>query len=126
MFYYKHGFTTIPVWMVGISVIVVVLGLAWPPCVRFIYITWMAAVFPLGWVGSHIILFVVFFFVVTPIGLIMKTFGRDPMRRQFDRGAVSYWIARKPNSGTDRYFKQFKIEQCHERREFRYPSRTDK
>jgi hypothetical protein len=37
----------------------------------------------------------VFYAVVTPMGVAMRLAGRDPMRRRFDRAADSYWIDRQ-------------------------------
>jgi hypothetical protein len=39
---------------------------------------------------------VVFYTTVVPIGLLMRRFGKDPLRLKFDREARSYWIERDP------------------------------
>jgi hypothetical protein len=43
-----------------------------------------------------IIMRLLFFGVVTPIGLAMRLTGRDPLRRRHDPSASSYWIVRRP------------------------------
>ena len=68
---------------------------------------WMFAAYPIGFVISHLILGIVFFLVITPIGLVMRLVGRDPMTRKFDRSADSYWTRRNPESRAERYFRQF-------------------
>ena len=45
--------------------------------------------------------------VVTPVAVIMRICGRDPMLRKFDPSAKTYWIKRTPGDGTERYFRQF-------------------
>ena len=40
----------------------------------------------------------VYFLTVVPTGLILKLFGKDPMRRKFDSKASSYWIPREKNA----------------------------
>jgi hypothetical protein len=45
-------------------------------------------------VFGRIALAVVFFALVTPVGFVMRFFGRDPLRWRLDREAASYWIAR--------------------------------
>jgi hypothetical protein len=45
---------------------------------------------------SPILTGLVFFFVVTPTGLLIRRLGRDALRLHFDPGAASYWIDRKP------------------------------
>ena len=55
------------------------------------------------WVGlllhrvvSPLVLGALFFLVVTPVGLLMRARGKDPLRLRLDRGADSYWIDRRP------------------------------
>jgi len=67
----------------------------------------MYATYPIAWMVSHLILGVAYYLVATPIGLAMRLFGRDPLRREFDKSAQSYWIARRPNRDNARYFRQF-------------------
>jgi len=78
-----------------------------PPLRRKIYVGWMMAVFPIGWLVSHVVLGMVFYMVLTPIGLLMRLVGYDPLRRRFDRQAKSYWIKRPTEIDSSRYFRQF-------------------
>jgi hypothetical protein len=60
----------------------------------------------LGWLNTRIILTVVFFLVVTPIGVVMRLFGRSPMNPA--RGGETYWTDVEPHSYGDRHIeKQF-------------------
>lgn len=78
-----------------------------PPLRRWIFLAWMFAAFPIGWTISHVLLLVVYFGVITPVGFVLRAMGKDPLERAFDRDAASYWIAR-PNAGDPRrYFRQF-------------------
>ena len=45
---------------------------------------------------SPIALGILFFLVVPPTGLLMRLFGKDPLRLRFDPAADSYWIKRDP------------------------------
>ncbi|MFQ5954428.1 MAG: SxtJ family membrane protein [Kiloniellales bacterium] len=45
---------------------------------------------------SPIVLAFLFYLVVTPIGLVMRLAGKDPLRLQWEPKADSYWIERKP------------------------------
>ncbi|MDP6467537.1 MAG: SxtJ family membrane protein [Pirellulaceae bacterium] len=89
------------------AAIVAVTGLFKPMWLRTMYVVWMAAVFPIGFVVSHILMAIVFFLVVMPIGLIMRLVGRDPMHRKLDHDAETYWHPRTPPQGTRGYFRQF-------------------
>ncbi|MCI0557030.1 MAG: SxtJ family membrane protein, partial [Nitrososphaera sp.] len=60
----------------------------------------------LGWINSRIILGFIFYVMILPIGLIMRLFGRDPMRRRFENRASSYRVQSKnqPNDHLERPF----------------------
>jgi hypothetical protein len=78
-----------------------------PGFLRPVYILWMALAWPIGWTVSHLLLLSVYYLVLTPIGLLMKLFGYDPMQREFDPSANSYWTPHDPGTEEARYFKQF-------------------
>jgi hypothetical protein len=105
---WKTGQAIGPIVLVGASWAIGLIGLIVPQAVRWVYVGWMVAVFPIGWVVSHFLLALIFFGVIMPIGLILRVLGRDPMRKLLDRSASTYWIAR-PTKPTDsqRYFRQF-------------------
>lgn len=103
----RTGSTTIATWIIAISVIVGVVGVIAPAAIRWIYVGWMIAVFPIGWVVSHTIIAAVYFLVITPIGLMMRLSGRDPMERRFEPNATTYWKVRPPAPDNARYFRQF-------------------
>jgi hypothetical protein len=91
----------------GVSSGVALLGLLAPRAIRPVYVGWMLAVFPIGWVVSHVVLAAVFFLVITPIGATLRLLGHDPLHRRYDRAANTYWIARRDPPDADRYFRQF-------------------
>jgi hypothetical protein len=47
-------------------------------------------------ITSPIILGVMFYLVITPIGLLMRLTGKDLLRLKFDPDCPSYWIRREP------------------------------
>jgi hypothetical protein len=57
---------------------------------------WMRLALLLNRVVSPVVLAVLYFAVMTPFGLMMRAFGRDPMRRRFEPATASYWIRREP------------------------------
>ena len=98
--------------VLGLSVLAVAvgltgLGLAVPRLIWPVYVVWMAAALPIGWVVSHVVMAAVFYLVITAIGLIMRGCGRDPMQRRFDPSAHTYWKPRPEENETARYFRQF-------------------
>jgi len=78
-----------------------------PSIKRPMYTAWMAAMYPIGWVISHVLLALVYFGWVTPVGLLMRLCGYDPMRRRLHRGTASHWVRRKPIKNVNRYFRQY-------------------
>jgi hypothetical protein len=104
-FFYRNDPTTAYV-MWSIAPVGLV-GLAWPAFMRYVYVTWMAIVFPLGWTVSMAILSAIFYLVVSPIGIIMRLCGHDRCGRQPDPDATTYWKPRRPIADPARYFRQF-------------------
>jgi ABC-type uncharacterized transport system permease subunit len=94
------------VWAAGAALAAA--GLALPPAAKVTYLGLMYAVFPIGYVVSHVVLAVVYFLVITPIGLVMRLAGRDLMLRRFaDKTVQSYWHRRQPSGDPLSYFKQY-------------------
>lgn len=108
LWWQRSGQTTGPAMMVSVASVVGLVGLFVPTAIRWVYVVWMAAVWPIGWVVSHVLLAVIFFGVMTPIGLILRAIGRDPMRKKMDRSAKTYWITRPAEElDPQQYFRQF-------------------
>jgi hypothetical protein len=57
---------------------------------------WMRVGLLLGKIVSPIALGILFLMVITPIGLVLRLMGKDPMRLKSDPVADSYWITRDP------------------------------
>ena len=72
-----HGFR---IWTLWIGVPGLILGIAAPRLLHYPYKGWMALGYYLGWINSHLILGLVFFFVLQPIAYIMRLTGYDPLR----------------------------------------------
>jgi len=91
----------------GIGLVLVAVYTALPNVRRWVFLGWMYAALPIGWAVSHLLLAIVYYLVITPIGLTMRLFGYDPMSRRADHDAATYWVRRKPESDLARYFRQF-------------------
>jgi hypothetical protein len=86
----------------------VLLGAILPRTLKWVYIGWMSIAFVLGFVMAHVILTLLFYLVLTPIGLVARLCGQDFLSLKLNRTAKSYWIPRdpKPKSPAD-YERQF-------------------
>jgi len=73
---------------IGASFIVMQLVLPLMKGTRFV---WMKFAHGLGWFNSRVILTIVFFLVITPIGLVMRLIGKRPLDLAFRDGKPSAW-----------------------------------
>jgi hypothetical protein len=97
-------------WLLGVAyplwpwIVFAVLGLAGlliPEALRPVHHWWMRFALMISKVTTPLILAVVFFLVFTPIGLFMKIFGKDAMRRKIDDTIDSYRVASKGSARED-------------------------
>lgn len=86
---WKFGWSW-PLWPWFILLVLGGMALLVPLRLEPVYRLWMRFGMAIGAVMSRIILGLVFFCVVTPVGLLMRATGKDPMRRRFDPDAASY------------------------------------
>ena len=93
--------------VVGVAAAAVPLcGLVNRALVRAVYLGTSRATYPVGLVVSHILLGLVYYGVLTPVGLVLRLTGHDPLGRRFDRAAPSYWRRRAAAPDTAAYFRQ--------------------
>lgn len=93
------------VWTLGAAILG--LGAAEPRLVRPVFLGLIYLTAPLGWVVSHLVLAVVYYCVVTPVGALLRLAGRDPLARGLERETSSYWVAAEGEKPPERYFHQF-------------------
>lgn len=82
-------------------------GLVVRPFLLWVYRIWLMVTYPIGWVVSHLMVAIVFYLLISPIGIVMRFAGRDELRRSFDDECESYWTPRKEPEDNERYFRQF-------------------
>ena len=62
---------------------------------RPVYIWWMKLAFVLAWVNTRILLSLFFYLIVTPIGAVMRLFGKDFLDEKIEENRSSYWSRRE-------------------------------
>ena len=67
----------------------------------------MILAFPIGWVVSRLLLAILFYGVVTPMGLVLRLGGRDPLRLARPAARTTYWMAKPGPADLRSYFRQF-------------------
>ena len=83
---------TMPMWPWILASLLWLPALLMPSILRPVYTTWMKIGHAIGWVNTRIILGVLFYVMVLPMGLIMRLFGKDPMARKHDKTDSSYRV----------------------------------
>ncbi len=84
-------------WAFGLSAVFLALALARPATLTPLNRLWHLLGLGLGKVVNPLVLGFLFFVTITPLALIMRMMGKDPLRLRFDPGAESYWIERTPS-----------------------------
>ena len=80
-------------------------GLVLPALIRPIFVGLILLTFPIGWVVSHLLLGLIFYGVVTPIGLILRISGHDPLQLKKPSGN-SVWKTSIGKTDATRYLRQ--------------------
>ena len=92
-------------WSLTLSIIFLILGVLNSKFLNPLNKLWYKFGIFLGSIISPIVMGIVFFIVVTPIGLIMRFFGKDMLRINKNKLVSTYWINREKQKTTMK--KQF-------------------
>ena len=103
----SHTARTVGIVLWAVGGVSFFLGLVLPRALWILYVVLNGLAFPIGLVVSHVVLFVIYYFLFTPMGLIFRLIGRDALHRKFDPQAESYWVPYEPHPPAKRYFRQF-------------------
>ena len=106
--HFLKGHSPQNLWFWSAAGIVFLTTLLLPILIKPIYRIAIFIAYILGWINTRIILGLIYYLLFTPISLIMKIVGRDPLNRKFDKGAKSYWNIRERSSKPkEQYLRQF-------------------
>ena len=86
-------------WALVVGVLLLAPALLAPRILMPVYRIWMTVGEALGWINTRILLGVVFYGLITPMGLIRRLRREDPMRRRHDPAAQSYRVPKPPRPG---------------------------
>lgn len=93
-------------WVVwGLGVFAGVIGVAAPFRLYLLYVVLTVVALPIGLVVSNVVLGVIYFLIMTPLGLVMRAWGRDPLRLRKPAGE-SFWIPRTHKRDPASYYRQ--------------------
>ena len=83
-------------WAVVVAGCLLVPAVVFPKSLVWVYKGWMVVGHVMGWINTRIILGVVFYLIVTPVGMFRRWLGKDPMGRKLRPDLDSYRITRQP------------------------------
>jgi hypothetical protein len=87
-------------WSLGLAAMFLVTALLAPRALAPLNRLWFRFGLLLHMVVNPVVMALVFFTTVTPIALIMRAMGKDPLRLRLDHDARTYWIERRPPGPT--------------------------
>jgi len=90
----------------ALAAIAAVLALVRPTALRLVYVLLSLAVFPIGFVMSHLILLVVFYGVITPLGVLSRLARSDLLSLRPDATAHTFWRERHRPRDKASYLRQ--------------------
>lgn len=90
-----HGHA-VRLWSLGVAGLILLVALAVPDLLAPLNRLWMRFGMLLHHIVSPLVLGLMFFVVVTPMGVLMRLLGKDPLRLKRDAAASTYWVARTP------------------------------
>jgi hypothetical protein len=102
---YRGKFGTASPIVLAIGALLVICGLLWPRALVLPNRAWMLLGEGLSFVTTRIILALVFFLVVTPIGVLKRLSGWDPLSRRAGR-SESYWKAYSERQRDPRHYEK--------------------
>jgi len=94
----------LPVTIATFALLALVTALLRPQWFRGFYRGGMTVSFHFGQVIGKVLLTIFFFFVVTPMGLLLRLMGKDLLQLRRDQTAKTWWHPAKNNREFDRMF----------------------
>lgn len=83
-------------WALCLGGFLMIVGAALPRALAPIHRAWMWIGHILGWINTRILLSIVFYGLVTPIGIIFRLMGKDAMRQAVAQDCPTYRVIRQP------------------------------
>ena len=93
-------------YVLALAALLLLFGFIAPTLLRPVQKAWMTLALLMGWVMTRVILAIVFYLVITPIGLVLRLTGKDFMNRAFPGKEGSYWLDHAERVKED-YERQF-------------------
>lgn len=83
-------------WALILGGLLIVLGVIIPQRLKQVHAGWMKIGHVLGSINTRIILGIIYYLLITPMGLVMRLMGKDSMHRAFAQDTDTYRVVRAP------------------------------
>jgi hypothetical protein len=83
-------------WALALGLVLAAIVLVRPVVLHPLNLAWAQVALLLSRVVNPVVMGLLFFVAVTPIALVLRLLGKDPLRLRFDPAASSYWLPRRP------------------------------
>lgn len=103
-----HGTVAMP-WVFLILALCFALPAAvFPPLLRPVFVVWIKFALVLNWIMTHVMLTIVYYLIIVPMGVVMRIATKDPLKRKWLAPAETYWEeAEEQPEEFERYHHQF-------------------
>jgi hypothetical protein len=82
-------------------------GLLAPSLLKPLFIVWMKFGEVMNFVMTRVVLGLVYFVAITPMAIVRRALGYDPLKMKLDRTAATYWQKREGPGGPDHFNRAF-------------------
>ena len=90
----RKGHVNVYPWLCYAGGMSLIFGILLPGVLKPVFIVFTHVAHAIGWFNTRVILILVYYLILTPIGLLMRVFGKDILDQRLDGDASSYWIKR--------------------------------
>jgi len=105
---HEWSLTTVNSVLYGLAALFLLTALFLPGSLKPVFRGWMVLARALGWLNTHILLSLIYYFMFGPISLAIRLFGGDLLKQKIDRDQQNFWVDKNEvPQNLERYQKQF-------------------
>jgi polyferredoxin len=107
LYFVWKGNNFLYLYYLSIAITILLLGLILPKVLTPLYYPWMVLAISLGFIMTRLILTILYYCVITPIGLLSRLLGKHFLELKWDHSQTSYWNKRRESLSKQSYERQF-------------------
>ena len=96
IFTFDNNEVTVRVWALMVAVLLAIITFVRPQLLSPFNKIWFRFGLLLHKIINPLVMGLMFFVVISPIGMLMRALGKTPIKKRFDQNIDSYWITREP------------------------------